>query len=84
MDTPDGRQIKQGITGVFTGSAFGPKEHVRLKGESVISLASYAARMNVQLLKASFFNEKLRSRGVVRAVSVQKICRDAKDEKEVS
>jgi hypothetical protein len=83
VDTPDGRQIKQGITGVFAGSSFDPKEQVRLKDESVISLASYAARMNIQLLKAIDFNEKLRSRNVPNAVTVQKICRYAKDEKEV-
>jgi hypothetical protein len=34
VDTPDGRQIKQGITGVFAGSSFDPKESVRLKDES--------------------------------------------------
>ena len=50
FDSPDGRQIKQGITGVFAGSSFDPKESVRLKDESTISLASYAARMNIQLL----------------------------------
>ena len=39
--------------------------------------------MNIQLLKASDFNEKLREKGVFSGVSVQKICRYAKDEKEV-
>jgi hypothetical protein len=83
VDTPDGRQIKQGITGVFAGSSFNPKESVRLKDETVISLASYAARMNVQLLKASDFNEKLRNRGCDKRITVQKICKISKDEKEV-
>jgi hypothetical protein len=39
--------------------------------------------MNMQLLKAADFNEKLRERGVPRAVTVQKICRYAEDENEV-
>ena len=83
VDTPDGRQVKQGVVGVFAGSAFNPKESVRLKDETEISLATYTARMNIQLLKASDFNEKLQERGVQNAVTVQKICRIAKDEKEV-
>jgi hypothetical protein len=83
VDTPDGRQIKQGITGVFAGSSFDPRESVRLKDESTISLASYAARMNIQLLKASDFNKKLGVRGVQKNVTVQKICRYARNEKEV-
>jgi hypothetical protein len=83
VDTPDGRQAKQGVVGVFAGSAFNPKESVRLKDETDISLATYAARMNVQLLKASDFNEKLREKGVPNAVTAQRICRVAKDEKDV-
>jgi len=83
VDTPDGRQIKQGVTGVFAGSSFDPKETVRLKDETTISLASYAARMNIQLLKSTDFNEKWREEGVPKDVTVQKICRIAKDEKEV-
>ena len=83
VDTPEGRQVKQGIVGVFAGSAFDPKESVRLKDETIISLASYASRMNIQLLKAADFNEKLRERGMPKEVTVQKICRISKDEKEV-
>ena len=83
VDTPEGRTIKQGVVGVFAGSAFNPKENVRLKDESVISLATYAARMNIQLLKAADFNEKLRDRGVPKDITVQRVCRIAKDEKEV-
>jgi len=82
-DTPEGRQIKQGIVGVFAGSAFDPKENMRLKDNTEISLSAYAARMNIQLLKASDFNEKLRERGVPKDVTVQRICRYAKDEGEV-
>jgi hypothetical protein len=83
VDTPDGRRTKQGVYGVFAGQAFNPKENVRLKNDITISLASYAARMNMQLLKAVDFNDKLRGRGCPRIVSVQKICSIAKDEKEI-
>lgn len=83
VDTPEGRQVKQGVIGVFAGSAFNPKENVRLKNDTVISLAQYTSRMNIQLLKASDFNEKLRDRGCHKRVTVQKICRVSKDEKEV-
>lgn len=82
-DTPDGRQVKQGVLGVFSGSAFNPKESVKLKDETEISLATYAARMNIQLLKASDFNEKLHERGVQNGITVQRICKTAKNEKEV-
>jgi hypothetical protein len=83
VDTPDGRQVKQGIIGVFAASAFNPKETVRLKDESTISLASYAARMEMQLLKAADFNEKLREKGCQKKVTVQKVCKIAKDEEDV-
>jgi DNA-binding MarR family transcriptional regulator len=83
VDTPDGREVRQAVVGVFAASAFNPKEHVRLKDESIISLAQYAARRNLQLVTASDFNGKLRERGCQRGVTVQKVCRLAKDEKEV-
>lgn len=83
VDCSDGRQIKQGVVGVFAGSAFNPKENVKLKDDSVISLSTYAARMNVQLLKAADFNEKLRERGVPKDITVQRICRIARNENEV-
>ena len=83
VDTLNGREIKQGVVGVFAGGSFNPKEHVHLKNDCPISLASYAARMNIQLLKAADFNAKLRQRGCPMMVNVQKICRVAKDEKQV-
>lgn len=82
VDTPDGRQVKQGVIGVFAGSAFDPKESVRLKDETKISLATYAARMNIQLLRASDFNEKMHQRAIPIPVTVQKVCRFASNEKE--
>ena len=83
VDTPEGRRVKQRVVGVFAGSAFNPRETVRLKDRSSISLATYAARMNIQLLKVADFNEKSRERGCSGKVSVQKICRAARNEEEV-
>jgi hypothetical protein len=83
VDTPEGRKIKQGIVGVFAGSAFDHGEKVQLKDGSRISLPSYAARMNIQLLKASDFNERLWKRGCPKNVNVQKICVLARDENDV-
>ena len=79
----NGREIKQGVVGVFAGSSFNPKENVQLKDDRTISLTSYTARMNIQLLKAADFNNKLHQRGCPKEVSVQKICKIAKDEKQV-
>ncbi len=39
--------------------------------------------MNIQLLKAANFNQKLHGRGCPRKASVQKICKIARDEGEV-
>jgi hypothetical protein len=83
VDTPDGRQVRQGVVAVFAASAFNPHEGVRLKDDTTISLTSYAKRMEMQLLKASDFNEKLREKGCPKRVTVQKVCKIAKDEKEV-
>jgi hypothetical protein len=83
VNTPNGREIKQGVIGVFAGSSFNPKENVQLKNDCSISLTSYAARMNIQLLKAADFNTKLHQRGCPIQVSAQKICKIAKDEKQV-
>ena len=55
---------------------------MRLKDGAEISLPAYAARMNIQLLKASDFNQKLRERGCSK-VTVQKICRIARNEDDV-
>jgi len=82
VDTPDGRQVRQGVLGVFAASSFDPKETVMINDEP-ISLAAYAARMNVQLLKAADFNEKLHERGADKAVTVQHVCRIARNEAQV-
>jgi len=83
VDTPEGREIKQGVVGVFAASAFNPREQVRLKDESSLSLAQYAARRNLQLVTASDFNSQLRERGSSKGITVQKVCRLARNEKEV-
>ena len=83
VDTPDGREIKQGVIGVFAASSFNPRENVRLKDESTISLAQYAARRNLQLVTAADFNVKLREHGAPKGVTVQKVCRLARNENEV-
>ncbi len=83
VDTPKGRQVRQGIIGVFAGQSFDTRENVRLEDGSSINLPSYAQRMNIQLLKAVDFNQRLRDKGVPQYVTVQKICRASKDEADV-
>jgi hypothetical protein len=83
VDSTDGRQIKQGVIGVFAGSAFNPNENVQFRDGSKVSLASYAARMNIQLLRAADFNSKLREKGCSKEITVQQMCRVAKNEDEV-
>ncbi len=80
VNTPDGRQVRQGVKGVFAGSAFNPKENVRLKDDQVITLPEYAGRMNIQLLKSADLNQKLRERAVPKHITLQELCRVAKDE----
>ncbi len=82
VDTPEGRAIRQGIIGIFAGTAFNPEEKVTV-GNETLSLARYAARVNIQLLKAIDLNEMLRKRGVEKHVTVQKICSRARNETEV-
>jgi hypothetical protein len=84
VDTPEGRQVKNGVVGVFAGGAF-EDIHVKMTSgnNGAITLAQYAERLNVQLLRASDFNERLRDRGVPKDVTVQKICKAARDERHV-
>jgi hypothetical protein len=63
FDSQHGRMIKQGVIGIFAGTAFNPKDRVRA-GSEILSVAQYAARMSIQLLKASDLNEMLHKRGV--------------------
>jgi hypothetical protein len=82
VDTPAGRQLKQGVTGVFAGNAFKPDEKVTIGGQT-ISLADYANRLNISLLKAQDFNSKLRERGCKLKITIQRICRVCRSEDEV-
>jgi hypothetical protein len=82
VDTPSGREMKQGIIGVFAASAFNPKENVNVQG-TYMSLAKYASLRRLQLVTAADFNEKLRGRGCPKMVTVQKACGLAKNEEEV-
>ena len=82
VDSQHGRIIKQGVIGIFAGTAFNPKDKVKV-GNEVLSVAQYAARMSIQLLKASDLNEMLHKRGVHKSVTVQKVCTRARNEGEV-
>ena len=83
-DTESGRQIKQGIVPVFAAQTFNPKQLVQIPNDgSSISLAAYCARLNIEILKASDFNKRLVEKGVDKFVSIQKICRAARNEDQV-
>lgn len=81
-DSPDGRVVKQGVIGVFAGGAFNSSEKVVVNGVE-LSLAKYAARLNIQLITATKLNGILHEHGVPRKVTVQKICKRAKNESDV-
>ena len=52
-------------------------------GDAGAIYVKYDERMNIRLLRPADFNSKLRERGVDKKVTVQKICRACKDEKDV-
>lgn len=83
VDTPDGRETKNGVIGVFAASAFNSRENIQLKDGTRITLAQYAARRNLQLITAADFNKMLREKGCPKEATVQKICRAARDEAQV-
>lgn len=80
-DIENGREVKKGVIPVFGAGAFNPWGRVVVNGREV-TLTQYAARMNVRLLRPSDFNSKLRERCVEKKVTVQKICRVCRDEKD--
>lgn len=82
VDTEKGRELKKGVVPVFGAGAYNPKEKVTVNGQK-ITLAQYAARMNIRLLRPADFNGKLREHGADRKVTVQKFCRVCKGEKDV-
>ena len=71
------------MVGVFAASSFKPGDTVRLKDETVITLAQYASRRNLQIITGADINEKLRDRECPRYVTVQKVCRYSRDEADV-
>ena len=83
VDTPDGRETKNGVVGVFAASALNLRENVLLKDGAKISLAQYAARRNLQLVTAADLNRMLREKGCPKEATVQKVCRTARDEAQV-
>ena len=83
VDTPEGRAIRNGVVGVFAAGSFNPSEKIRLRNGEVITLSQYAARSNLQLIRIADLNEKLRQRGCVKSITVQRICRLCRDEEEV-
>lgn len=83
VDTPKGRQVRQGIIGVFARQSIDTRENVTLEAGSSINLPAYAQRMNIQLAKTVDFNQRLRDKGVPKYVAVQKICRASQDEADV-
>jgi len=82
VDTENGRELKKGVVPVFGAGAYNPKERVTINRQK-ITLAQYACRMNIKLLRPADFNSKLREHRVDRKVTVQKICRVCRDEKDV-
>jgi len=82
VDTENGRELKKGVIPVFGAGAYNPNEKVVVNGQK-ITLAQYASRMNIKLLRPADFNSKLREHGVDKKLTVQKICRVCKDEKDV-
>ena len=82
VDTENGRELKKGVVPVFGAGAYNPKEKVTISGHK-ITLAQYAARMNIKLLRPADFNGKLREHGVAKKLTVQKICKVCRDEKDI-
>lgn len=82
VDTENGREVKKGVIPVFGAGAYNPKEKVVISGQK-ITLAQYASRMNIKLLRPADFNKKLREHRVDKKVTVQKICRVCRNEKDV-
>ncbi|MDR2707219.1 MAG: hypothetical protein LBB87_00505 [Nitrososphaerota archaeon] len=68
---------------VFAGLAFDPAESIELENETKITTEAYAARINIQLVKTADLNGKMRENGLPEELTIQNVCRAAKDEKEV-
>jgi len=82
VDTENGRELKKGVVPVFGAGAYNPKEKVVVNGRK-ITLAQYASRMNIKLLRPADFNAKLREHRIDKKITVQKICKVCRDERDV-
>jgi hypothetical protein len=82
VDAAEGRQIKQGVMGIFAANAFS-NDTIRLRNDHTLSLPAYTKTMNIEIYKASDFNAKLHERGCDKKITVQRICKLARDENEV-
>ena len=82
VDTENGRELKKGVVPVFAAGTYKVKEMVNVNGER-ITLPQHANRMNIKLLRPTDFNERLRKQGISKSLTVQRICKICKDEKEV-
>lgn len=78
----NGRELKKGVVPVFGAGAYNPKEKVTANSQT-ITLAQYASRMNIKLLRPADFNSKLREHSVDKKVTVQRVSRFSRDEKDV-
>jgi DNA-binding MarR family transcriptional regulator len=54
VDTENGRELKKGVVPVFAAGTYNPKETV-VVNEEKITLAQYASRMNIKLLRPGVF-----------------------------
>jgi len=82
-DTEDGRVLKQGVVGMFAGTTFNPREKITIDGNE-ISLAQYAARLNINLIRAADLNKRLHERGIPQRITIQMICKYCRNEKQVT
>src|SRR5208337_1464793 len=60
-DTPEGRTIKQGVIGIFAGTAFTPEE-ISAEGNEPSSIVQRSQRRRTQVQKATALIETLHSR----------------------
>ena len=81
-DSQSGRVIKSGVVPIFAASSFS-HDSVKL-GDKLISIAEYAARLNIEIWTQARFNDMLHKRGVPVEITVQKVCRAAANEDEVA
>ena len=82
VDTENGRELKKGVVPVFAAGTYKLKEMITVNSEK-ITLPQYATRMNIKLLRPADFNEKLHEQGTEKKVTVQKICKACRNEKQV-